>query len=96
MKTVADKRSRLITLSDLIKRGKIKFPRKGAEMLIRQIVDFGSEPHDDLMDAFTFIAHHVIEKDKPRPGIVFLGGTPRQDPFGGTWDVLYRGPNYKF
>ena len=87
VRTVSDKRSRLVTLSDLIKRGKIKFPRKGAEMLIREIVDFGIEPHDDLADAFTFIAHKILDKDfqhSPFPTIV--DGKSRHDPFGGSWD----------
>jgi predicted phage terminase large subunit-like protein len=96
VKTVADKRSRLVTLSDLIKRGKIKFPKKGAEMLIRQIVDFGSEPHDDLMDAFSFIAHHVIDKDQRRPRIYVIHSTPRHDPFGGSWSSLSANLNNRF
>lgn len=96
IKTVSDKRSRLVTLSDMIKRGKIKFPRKGAEMLIRQIVDFGSEPHDDLMDAFSFVAHKCIEYDKCRPQILVLGGTRREDPFGGTWEPWPLGLDTRF
>ena len=49
-------------IEELIKLGKIKFPKLGAEMLIRQIVGFGSEAHDDIADAFTIIAHQAIER----------------------------------
>lgn len=89
VKVTSDKRSRLITVSTLIKSGKIKFPRKGAEDLIRQIVGFGSEAHDDLVDAFTIIAHQAIEMDKRHPFIYTLGpARPPNDPFGGSWSSL--------
>lgn len=81
VKVSSDKRSRLITISDMIKKGKIKFPKQGAEELVRQIVGFGMERHDDLVDAFTIVAHRCIEYDKRRPRItwVTVGGKPRDD-----------------
>jgi len=56
-----DKRTRLSLVSQFIKDGKILFPRKGAEKLIEQIVGFGAEKHDDLMDAFIILVLHLIE-----------------------------------
>ncbi len=56
-----DKRTRLSLLSQFIKDGKILFPRKGAEKLIEQIVGFGAEAHDDLVDAFTILGMHLLE-----------------------------------
>lgn len=49
----SDKRSRLNMIADKIQRGVILFPRKGAEELIAQLVGFGIEKHDDLVDALT-------------------------------------------
>ncbi|KKS49251.1 MAG: hypothetical protein UW97_C0001G0022 [Parcubacteria group bacterium GW2011_GWA2_45_15] len=71
----SDKRSRLMSIATMIQSGKIKFPKHGAEELVRQIVGFGVERHDDLVDAFTFLAHHAIQYDKPPPNtIIFTAG----------------------
>lgn len=75
VKITSDKRSRLITLADLIKQGKIKFPKKGAEPLLRQIIGFGSERHDDLVDAFTIVGHKAIELDRGSSGSLILWST---------------------
>jgi hypothetical protein len=42
----------------------------GAEKLINQIVNFGNEPHDDLMDAFTICAQKYSEIKVP--SILFI------------------------
>jgi len=55
-KSTEDKRTRLSAVSYQIKVGSILFPRVGAEKLINQIVGFGAEKHDDLVDAFTLSA----------------------------------------
>lgn len=81
IKVSGDKRSRLITVSDMIKRGKVKFPKQGAEALIRQLVGFGIEKHDDLVDAFTLIMHEAIDLDRPTPQIFFIGGSEFDWPF---------------
>ncbi|MFA5871412.1 MAG: phage terminase large subunit [Parcubacteria group bacterium] len=60
-----DKRSRLAMVANLIKNGNILFPLHGAEALISQIVNFGSERHDDLVDAFTLAAHKLIAEGRP-------------------------------
>jgi len=67
VKVSSDKVSRLATVSNLIKTGKILFPRQGAEMLIKQLIGFGVEHHDDLSDAFCIVGHKAIEDDKPGP-----------------------------
>jgi len=61
-----DKRARLSLTANLIKSGKILFPRRGAERLIEQLVGFGVERHDDLVDAFTLLVLEVIS-DKHVP-----------------------------
>ncbi|MEN9912929.1 MAG: hypothetical protein RLY66_337 [Candidatus Parcubacteria bacterium] len=65
-----DKRSRLAMTSSLIQNGFILFPKQGAEQLIQQLVGFGVEKHDDLVDAFTLLIHKLMEEDnQPRPNI---------------------------
>lgn len=61
-----DKRSRLSLVSHLIKNGVILFPKTGCEALINQIVGFGVEKHDDLMDAFVILATYALENLRPR------------------------------
>ncbi|MCA9365018.1 MAG: hypothetical protein KC736_03945 [Candidatus Moranbacteria bacterium] len=68
-----DKRSRLVNVSHLVMSGHILFPLKGAEELIGQIVGFGKERHDDLVDAFTIVGHQVIAQNKPRSRLLLKG-----------------------
>lgn len=49
----SDKRSRLNMVADKIQRGIILFPSSDAEELTSQLVGFGIEKHDDLVDALT-------------------------------------------
>lgn len=58
-----DKRSRLSAISHLIQNGTVLFPRKGAEQLIAQIVNFGKENHDDLTDALSVLVNSVAWMD---------------------------------
>src|ERR1019366_10131501 len=51
MHPMKDKRARLRVAARYIKTGVVKFPRKGAEQLITQLLGFGSEKHDDAVDA---------------------------------------------
>ena len=64
-KVSGDKHSRLVMVSNLVKNGNIMFPREGAEELISQLVNFGSERHDDLVDAFTIAGHKLIIEGRP-------------------------------
>ena len=88
VKISTDKRSRLISISAMIQSGKIKFPRHGAEALIRQIVGFGVERHDDLVDAFTIIAHHAIQFDHAAPQFLVIDLGPSRWDDGGGWFPL--------
>jgi hypothetical protein len=65
-KVPLDKRSKFAVLGDLIKRGKILFPRKGCELLIEQLVGLGMELHDDLPDALALIAFAIFPNPYPR------------------------------
>lgn len=59
-KSSEDKRTRLASVSYQIKVGSILFPRVGAEKLLTQIVGFGAENHDDMVDAFTLCAQKFV------------------------------------
>jgi len=61
-----DKRSRLAEVSIAIKEGIILFPEKGAEELISQILFFGSERYDDLVDAFVMAVNHALALRRSR------------------------------
>lgn len=68
-----DKRARLTAVSPLVKTGTILFPDKGTEVLEQQLVDFGIEKHDDLADAFAYIATYIQgELTIPEPQLRWL------------------------
>lgn len=62
IKPKGDKRTRLLFTSTAIKSGIVKFPKKGCEKLIRQLVGFGVEKHDDLADAFSLLINATLAK----------------------------------
>jgi len=57
----SDKYARLRLASIYIKNGTVKFPKKGCEELIRQLINFGMENHDDLVDALVYLILGVVE-----------------------------------
>lgn len=89
----SDKRARLNMIADKIQRGTILFPRTQADELITQLVGFGIEKHDDLVDALTTA---VLEfyKDDRRGGTVTIGRA--SDLFGDRYPYNQRrsGRNY--
>lgn len=76
VKILGDKRERTVSITHLIQSGKILFPRQGAEDLIRQLVGFGIEKHEDLVDAFTLLVHKIIENNHGKPDILWLDWGP--------------------
>jgi len=58
-----DKRARLCSISHLIQTGTVVFPKHGCELLTNQLVHFGVEKHDDLVDAFTIALNKIIQED---------------------------------
>lgn len=61
VKPSTDKRTRLALIAPLIRSGKVKFPRVGAEEIIRQITGFGVEKHDDAADALSMLVSKISE-----------------------------------
>jgi len=83
-----DKRSRLSIISPLIEQGKVFFPRSGAEVLIDQLLNFGVEKYDDLVDAFTLLMSKIIETDHPTNRSTHSDLPPEPDPHPGlTWSL---------
>jgi predicted phage terminase large subunit-like protein len=71
-----NKRIRLSLTSSAIKSGIVKFPKQGCEKLIKQLVGFGSEKHDDMADAFSILVNATLNKhiNEPKRLISLLGG----------------------
>ena len=57
-----DKRTRLSMISKFIENGTILFPKEGAEMLITQLMGFGKEHHEDLVDALTMLVSQILQE----------------------------------
>lgn len=70
-----DKRERLFCVSPQIQNGQVLFPRKGCELLIDQLANFGLEDHDDLCDAFVILVSEV-SKDAGKYQPFSHGPTP--------------------
>lgn len=60
---LGDKRSRLTSISHLIKNGNIVFSRHGNEELIKQLTEFGKTRFDDLTDALTLVGQRIINEN---------------------------------
>jgi len=60
-----DKRTRLSMTTHLMQEGRLLFPRTGVKQLIIQLIGFGVEKHDDLVDAYTILALMAMKYNKP-------------------------------
>jgi len=68
-----DKGARLSAVAPLTQNGTILHPCDGTRELEQQLVGFGIESHDDLADAFAYLAKRVQEEMmKPEQRITFL------------------------
>jgi phage terminase large subunit-like protein len=61
-----DKRQRLTMTTHLIQSGKVLFPRKGAEELIDQLVNFDISKYKDLADAFANLILEIMKNVQSR------------------------------
>tara|TARA_B100001105_G_scaffold254626_1_gene250968 strand:+ start:315 stop:1805 length:1491 start_codon:yes stop_codon:yes gene_type:complete len=76
-----DKRTRLNMIADKIQRGVILFPKYGSKELVTQLVGFGIEKHDDLVDALTIAVIKIATEDK-KGGTASFGSHPVWDNWG--------------
>jgi len=72
IKPLSDKRSRLRVAATYIKNGTVVFPRKGCEHLLNQLLNFGAEQHDDLVDALVYLILGLVEYGLELPTIGWL------------------------
>lgn len=68
MRPISDKRARLETVAIYIKQGLVRFPKTGCEDLLEQLLGFGSEEHDDLVDAMVYLLLGLFGKKKTSAG----------------------------
>lgn len=61
-----DKRARVILISPLIQSGQVLFPRYGAELVIKQLIGFGVQRFDDLLDALTILIMQILKRHNSR------------------------------
>ena len=78
----SDKRARLSMIADKIQRGVILFPKNHSKDLVSQLVHFGVEKHDDLVDALTIAVLEFI-RDNRKGGTISYGKA--SDIFGPRW-----------
>ncbi len=64
VKVSKDKRSRLMAISPYIKSGMVLFPKDGASDILEEVIGFGIEPHDDVMDAFVHLVGNMLNNNK--------------------------------
>ncbi|MFA6145938.1 MAG: phage terminase large subunit [Patescibacteria group bacterium] len=62
-KIQGDKKERLSIAASLMEQGIVFFPNQGTEKLIEQLLGFGKENHDDLVDAFSMTVIEIIKKE---------------------------------
>ena len=72
MRAGTEKRARLRAIAVYIQNGTIVFPRKGCEDLLIQLLGFGVEEHDDLVDAFVYLVLGLVQQGMQNPEVVGL------------------------
>jgi hypothetical protein len=64
--------ARLRVAARYIKNGTVKFPRTGCEQLLNQLFGFGSEKHDDLVDALVYLVLGVASEAIEAPRVQYV------------------------
>ena len=65
MKRTTDKRAMLLSIAPYIQNGTVLFPRTGCEDLILQMLGWGVESHDDLVDALINLVLGLVSVPEP-------------------------------
>lgn len=69
MRPINDKRARLESIAPFVKDGTVMFCEQGCEELITQILNFGSEEHDDLVDSFVYLVIGLLNVPTVKSGV---------------------------
>jgi len=72
-----DKHARLYSAANLLERRKVYFPRHGSDTLVNQILGFGIEKHDDLMDACAMVLNFILNEINRPKATAWRKGVPR-------------------
>ncbi len=72
MRAGGDKRARLRTAATFIQNGTVLFPKTGCEDLIAQLLGFGVEDHDDLVDALVYLILGLANEGMEMPEVILL------------------------
>ncbi len=72
MRVGGDKRARLRTAATFIQNGTVVFPKKGCEDLIAQLLGFGVENNDDLVDAMVYLILGLANEGMRMPEVILL------------------------
>ncbi len=89
VRPVGDKRTRLALTAPLLKSGRVRFPRIGAEEIIRQMVNLGVEKHDDAADAFSLLVNKIAEIHSRESTVIFMSLD-----LGGSDDTIIYSSDY--
>ena len=68
IKPKGDKRARLAISGQAMKANRVWFPTGGIKDLKNQMIGFGSEKHDDLVDAFSQLVNYFTTHYPPKSG----------------------------
>ena len=72
VRPVTDKLARLRVAAQFIKDGTVQFPRTGCEILLTQLYGFGSEQHDDMVDALVYLILGTVAEGLDLQKVVWL------------------------
>jgi hypothetical protein len=75
-----DKYARLASVTHYLETGKTFFPKGAiADALVNQLLGFRIEKHDDLVDAFAWVLHEVMHKDRYGGSYGISWSPPREE-----------------
>ena len=66
---ISDKRARLETAAVYIKSGMVRFPEHGMADLMTEMLGFGIEDHDDILDALVYLILGLVDKKQASAGM---------------------------
>lgn len=72
MRPIKNKRARLRVAAVYIKNGTVRFPRTGCEDLLGQLLGFGIEEHDDLVDALVYLIIGLVQQGLNMEGVIAI------------------------
>ena len=72
VKVTTDKRARLRSVASHIQQGTVLFPEAGCEDLLSQLLGFGVEAHDDLVDAMVHAINAAVSSGMQEMKVVWM------------------------